>query len=230
MTYLELCQMIARESGTVSGTLPSSVVTQTGRLGKIVHWVDTAWRQIQNRRNAWLWMRGEFGSPDAVTSAGTARYTAASWNLTRWAEWITTADTVTIYKQSEGVSDEVPMLFMPWALYRRTYDRGDQQQDRPVHYSVSPAGEFCLGPKPDDIYVVRGEYRKSPQTLSANGDIPELPVRFHEVIAWYAFLLLAEHDEGNLHIAVALRRYRELMGDLERDQLEAVHISAGALA
>jgi hypothetical protein len=110
------------------------------------------------------------------------------------------------------------------------YDRGVQTQGRPVHYSISKAGEFCLGPVPDDAYVVRGEYRKAPQILAANGDIPEMPARFHEVIAHYGLMLLAEHDEGNLHIAVAMRRYRELMDDLERDQLPTLEIGAGALA
>lgn len=227
MTFLELAQMVARESGTVSGVLPSSVASQAGRLAKIVHWTQTAWRQIQNRRSSWQWMRDEF---EGTTTAGSANYTAASFSISRWAEWITEDDTVTLYKQSEGVADEGPILFMPWTLYRRQYQRGEQQQNRPIHYSISPAGEFCLGPVPDDTYVVRGEYRKAPQELTDNGDIPEMPARFHELIAWYGFLLLAEHDEGQLHIAVAMRRYRDLMGELERDQLPTIHIAAGGLA
>lgn len=231
MDYLSLCQMVARESGTVSGTLPSSVAGQTGRLSKIVFWTNDAWRQIQNRRNAWRWMRAEFGAPDAVTVAGTKRYTSASFNLTRWAEWITEEDTVSSYLQSTGVADEQPLLFMPWSLWKRTYDRGEQQQDRPIHYTISPAGEFCIGPTPDDTYVIRGEYRKSPQSLTANDDVPELPARFHDIIAWYALLLLAEHDEGGqLPLARAGRNYNTLMDDLERDQLPQLVIGANALA
>lgn len=227
MNYLELAQMAARESGTVSGTLPSSVANQTGRLLKIVNWVDIAWRHIQNKRSAWLWMRADW---EGETSAGAARYTAASFNLTRWAEWIVEDDIVTLYKKSEGVSDEGVILNLPWREYRRLYDRGEQDSDRPVHYSISPAGEFCLGPKPDAVYVVRGEYRKSPQTLSANADTPEMPSRFHELIAWYALLLLAEHDEGQFHTAIAMRRYRDMMSELERDQLPRLEITAEALA
>lgn len=227
MNYLELCQMVARESGTVSGTQPSSVASQTGRMAKIVHWVDIAWRQIQNRRNAWLWMRDEF---EGNLSAGSARYTPASFSLTRHAEWINEEDTVTLYKQSEGVSDEGRLLFMPWKMYRRTYERGTQTADRPVHYTISPAGELCFGPKPDATYVVRGEYRKSPQTLSENEDIPEMPARFHELVAWEGLLLLAEHDEAEIHIAVANRRKSELSSDLERDQLPQPYIAAGGLA
>lgn len=227
MTYLELCQMVARESGTVSGKLPTAVTSQTGRLLKVVNWVDTAWRQLQNHRSAWRWMRAEF---TGTTSAGTARYTGASFSLTRLAEWITEEDTVTLYKQSEGVSDEGAILFLPWNMYRSQFERGEQTADRPRYFSISPGNELCLGPKPDDAYVVRGEYRKSPQTLTDNDDIPEMPERFHELIAWLALLLLAEHDEAQIHMSVAMRRYNMLMDDLSRDGLPQLEITAGGLA
>lgn len=230
MNFLDLCRMVARESGTVSGALPSSVTGQTGRLAKIVAWTASAWTQIQNRRNAWLWMREEFGSPSCVTTAGSARYTGASWGLTRLAEWIRDSRTLSAYPQSAGREEERYLLWMPWEVYRNTYDFGPEQQNRPLHFSISPAGELCFGPTPDDTYVIRGLYRKTPQVLAANDDVPEMPEHFHELIGWYALLLLAEHDEANLHIAVALRRYRDLMGELERDQLPRIHISAGGLA
>lgn len=227
MDFLQIAQMVARESGTVSGNLPSSVANQTGRLLKIVNWTVTAWREIQNARNAWKWMQEDFQNN---LVAGTQRYTAASFSISRLAEWITHDDTVTLYKTSLGPVDERELRFLPWEDFKRMYTRGVQQQNRPLHYSISPAGEFCVGPIPDDAYVVKGEYRKSPQTLVNNGDVPEMPERFHELIAWCALLLLAEHDEANLHIATAMRRKRELMDDLERDQLPQLHIGSGPLA
>jgi hypothetical protein len=220
-TFLEICQMIARESGTVSGTQPVAVTGQIGRLGKIVYWAIEAWRQIQNRRSRWLWMDAEFSG---TTTASSARYTSSSFSLTRWAEWITEERTLSIYLQSTGVSDESYLLFMPWTRWKQMFDFGTQTNDRPLYYSVSPAGELCFGPIPDDTYVVRGRYRKSPQVLAATGDIPEMPVRFHDLIAWEGLLLLAEHDEGNIQIAVATRRKRELMSDLERDQLPQIEL------
>jgi len=227
MTFLELCQMVSRESGTASGSLPSSVVGQTGRLLKIVSWTASAWTQIQNHRNAWLWMRGEFSG---TTTAPTAKYMPASWGLTRHAAWITDDDSATIYLQSAGVADEGPLIHILWKDYRQRFGRGTQVAGKPTHYAISPAGEFCLGPIPDDVYVVNGEYRKSPQSLTANSDVPEMPARFHELVAWYGLLLLAEHDEGQIHIAMALRRYRDLIGELERDQLGTILINQEPLA
>ncbi len=220
-TFLEICQMIARESGTVSGTQPSTVVSQVGRLGKIVHWGREAWTQIQNRRNAWLWMEDEF---EGTTTASSPRYTAASFSLTRWAAWIIRERTLSIYLQATGVSDEGYLRFIPWSHWKQLYDFGTQTNNRPVHYSVSPAGELCLGPIPDNTYVVRGPYRKNAQTLAANGDIPEMPTQYHDLIAWEGLLLLQEHDEASIPIATAIRRRRELTGDLERDQLPQVEL------
>lgn len=221
MDFRELCQMVARESGTVSGAQPLTVVAQTGRLGKIVFWTAEAWRQIQNRRSRWFWMEGEF---DGETAADTARYTATSFSLDRWSAWIRRPGTLTIYLESLGVSDERELIFMPWDMYRRTYDRGTQTSNYPVHYAISPAGELCFGPIPDDVYIVQGIYRKSPQTLEADGDIPEMPEQYHDLIAWDALQLLAEHDEGEIQIAVAVRRSRELKADLERDQLPQMEL------
>lgn len=232
MTYLELCQMLARESGLVAGVQPASVAGQTGRLLKFIAWTDTAWRAIQNAEGTWRWMQGEFGSAATLTTAGALRYTAASFNLARWASWIDTDDTLTIYAEAEGAADETPLVWVrDWNLWRRMYERGAQVQNRPIHAAISPAGELCLGPAPDAIYRVRGLYRKSPQRLVENDDVPEMPGRFHELIVWEALLLLEEDGEGGaLPLAKAVRRRTELMSSLRRDQLPQPYIGAGGLA
>lgn len=49
-------------------------------------------------------------------------------------------------------------------------------------------------------------------------------------IIWKAVQMLAEHDEGGLHIQTFRARFDEGMGDLVRDQLPTIHIAADALA
>jgi len=230
MNFLQLCQMVARESGTISGLLPTAVVGQDGRLLKVVSWTQSAWTKIQNDRRSWRWMYGEFNDTTTVTSAGTARYTATSWNLNRLANWVVDAESMSIYDAAIGVSDENLIIPMSWDMYRRQFVRGAQTPGRPQYYAISPANEICFGPVPDREYSIRGEYYKNPQTLVEATDVPELPARFHEVIGWYGLLLLAEHDEGQYHTQVAYRRYSELMGDIRRDQLPRIAIGADALA
>lgn len=208
MNYLQIAQMTARESGTISGdATPSSVTGQSGRLLKVVNWTATAWQQVQNLREDWLWMRDVFQGP---VTANTARYTSASWGLTRWGKWWTDDHSVTLYATAIGPADEGELRFMPWAEYRRFYDRGVPTPMRPRHYSISPIGQFCFGPVPDQAYVARGEYQKNAQLLAANTDIPELPdSALHSVIAWKALILLSQYDEGAWPTEVATVRCQD---------------------
>lgn len=229
-TFLQLCQGVARESGTISGTLPTSVVSQSGRLLSIVKWTAEAWLRIQNMHASWLWMRKEFPAT-ALTSSGTARYTGASWNITDLAEWIIEPRNVSIYLNATGVSDETELTFISWDQWRITYGRGTQTNNRPINYTISPAGEFCLGPIPDAIYRLNGEYRKTPQILSANADIPECPTRFHDAIMWLAVSQLAEFDEATpVAIVSAAQKFNEFLFAMRRDQLPQVEIGSDPLA
>lgn len=225
-TFLQLAQAVARDSGTVAGTQPSTVVSQTGRLGKIVQFTAEAWVAIQNTHNAWRWMRTEFPST-AVTTADAAKYTPASWNIQDHAEWICEPGEISLYLQSSGRSDENDIPFVEWSDWRRIYDRGSICSGRPTVYTISPANEFCFGPVPDGTYRVRGEYRKTPQVLAANSDIPEMPARFHDLIKWRALVLLAEHDEAPQALQYAAANYGVLLSALERDQLPRLNVWAG---
>jgi hypothetical protein len=226
-TFLELARAVLRESGTTDAGNLTSVAGNTGRLAKVVHWTADAWIRIQNRHAAWRWLRGEW---QGTITAGTARYTADDLGAARFAEWIAGVDTTTLYDPAVGVSDEGVIRPVPWEQWRRRWDRGQQDQNRPVEYAISPANELCFGPIPNASYVVRGEYRKAPQVLEANGDVPEMPARFHDVIVWYALLLLAEHDEGMVQAGAAARRYATTLADLERDQLPQVQAFVECLA
>ena len=232
-TFLELCQMAARESGTISGVQPATTVDQSGRLAKVCHWVNQAWNRIQLHREHWSWMRKEFSAP---TIAGIATYTPAGWSINDLARWLVDQNSsgylpVTLYKTATGVVDEGEIHQIPYEEWRSKYGRGSQTNNRPIEYSIAPDNSFLLGPIPDDIYTVRGEYFRSPQVFAADADIPEgLPSHFHDIIAWRAVLLLAEHDEAVTQIATAASNYQSLLSTLERDTLPKVSLGVTALA
>ncbi len=230
-TFLELCQGVARESGTFSGLQPTSVANQSGRSLKVVNWTNEAWEIIQNLEASWKWLRTEFDLSNTVTIADTARYTPAAWNITDLAEWITEEREVTMYLSSTGVSDEGNLTYIDWVDFRFLYTRGTQNTDRPFHWSVSPANEFCLGPTPDAVFVVNGEYRQTGQVMEENDDVPSLPARFHDIIIWQGVIILGEHDEAPPDaVATALRKYAMYLAALKRDRLPRVHIAAEAIA
>lgn len=230
MTYLELCQKVARESGTITGTAPTTVVGQTGRLLKIVAFTNDAWQIVQNHRAQWRWMQGEFSG---ATSIGASRYTAAGWAITDFAEWV--MDTpdylpVTMYATATGVEDEGTLRAITYDLWASLYNRGTQTNNRPTRYAISPANEFCLGAIPDAAYTVRGRYRKTNQVLTANADTPNLPARFHDLIVYQALRLLGGHDVAPDELSDAMAKTVPLMQQLERDQLPMMQLTGRPLA
>jgi hypothetical protein len=233
-TFLELCQKVARESGTVSGNLPTTVVNNTvARLVKIVNFTNDAWQLIQNLHDEWYWMQKEFSA--TITSAS-QRYSASDLNITDWSQWIMPDDhgndRLTIYLTSNGVADEHPINYIEFPKYLRKYERGSQTAATPVEYSIAPNGDLCFGPIPDANHTVKGRYRKENQTLDEDDDEPELPARFHQIIVHRALLLLAEHDEAAFPVAAENRKYLEMLGSLELSQLMRGRqiITAGPLA
>lgn len=232
MTFLELVQELARQSGTLAGgTTIASVSSVTGRADKLVAWIKNAWEDIQNQRTDWLWMNTTF-SGSVLTD--TLRYTPTSLSLTRLRKWSIDDPSgwqpVTLYDPALGQSDEGPLHFIPWSLWRSKYDRNSHDGDRPVEYSVSPANELCVGPKPDQTYTIRGEYWKTPQTLSANSDEPECPSHLHKIIVHRAMMLMAESDESPSTYQFARAEYLRLFGILCDEQLPAMSASPGAIA
>lgn len=229
-TLLQLVQAVGRESGTMTGVNITTVEGQANRELKVVNYTIAAWVMIQNLHGGWRWMRSEFPAA-ALTSASTARYTAAGWGITDFAEWIRERDSLTIYLQATGVSDEGPLDFIPFEQWRRSYARGTQTNSRPSHWSVSPDNEICFGPIPDAVYCVNGLYRETPQVLAANADTPNCPARFHDIIVWRAVQMLNEHDEADVPIIVtANAKFNEFLANLRRDQLPMVTAGGSPLA
>lgn len=229
-TFLQLAQKVAAESGTISGTQPTTCQNQVGRLLKIVNWVSDSWNEIQNRHASWRWMRVQLPAT-CLTVANTPRYTAAAWGITNLAEWIIEPHVTSLYNVSIGVADEGEITFMEYIDYWRGYDRGLQTPNRPGFYTIDPQDQFCLGPIPDQIYQVRGMYRTTPQILSADTDVPACPARFHDSIVWLAVLRLCQHDEaGPVALAAAQLKYSDAISALERDQLPTWEAYTGPLA
>lgn len=231
MTFLEIAQAVARESGTVgTGVKPLSVSGQTGPLLDIVEWVKSAWRDIQNKHSDWRFLEGEY---TGSLSAGTREYSAADFGLTRHAAWIASekwqAAPVTAYRASQGVSDQQAIFFRRYDDFRAFDLMGTPRSGRPSIFTITPSNTLMFGPIPDEAYTVVGTYKKAAQTLFADADMPDCPERFHEVIVDKALMFLHMKEEAAFQYQVSERRYRERMDALEDDQLPPVYL-AGALA
>lgn len=231
-TFLQLCQDVARESGTISGVQPASVTGQTQRLLKIVNWTASAWNRIQTDRDDWRWMRASFTAPAGLV-IGSPRYTANSFNVARFGAWLHATPRFTpftICDPAIGASDESELREISYERWLTEYGRGQQTNGRPGFFAISPSDELCFGPLPDLAYTVKGEYQRSPQALVNNDDVPELPVRFHDIIRWRALMLLARHDEAPGALRDATIEYDALLDALERAQTPTIRIGGDPIA
>lgn len=213
MNFLALCQRL-RQEARIAGTGPSATTGQTGQSARLVSWINNAWMDVQQIHNEWLWMVGSFSG---ATVADDNTYTAADWSVTDLRDW--KRDTFTCYLASLGVSDESELGYVPYPLWRREYAIGTQTASRPLHVTVKPDLSVGLGPKPDAIYTVQGEYQKSASELSGDSDTPELPSEFHMLIVWWALAKYAVSEAAPEVYAFAEAERRRLLRELERTQL-----------
>jgi hypothetical protein len=223
-TFLELCQRTAQSSGTVSGNQPLTVTGQVGRLGRIVGWVQDAYTEIQNLHGAWLWMKAEFEEPLTI---GQRSYEGSDFGLTRVDHFLLMEGgkrLISIYDSAIGVSDEGFLSPMDWpAFYSGFLVGGNRSQTgKPSHVAISPDGKLWLFPTPDKAYELHGFYRKTPQELTADADVPEMPARFHDLIKWQALIYLGEYDESATQLPLWMNNRMRVLSQLERNQLPEV--------
>jgi len=230
-TYLSLVKDLARESGSLSPSAITTVLGLTGRPEKMAAWVSRAYIDIQRERpGQWLWMKAE---ATGTLTSGAPRYTGLSFSLTRWGSWTTDSRNllpVSIYEPAKGVSDEGELRQIDYDYWYARYARKQHDAGRPVDYAISPAGEMCFGPTPAQNYTVRFMYFKSPQVLAANGDVPEMPEAFHDLIVWEARRKLLISDSAFNEANFELPEIMRLRFQLECEQLDSARLVGDPIA
>ena len=217
-SFLELAQKVAQESGTVSGTQPTTVLAQSGRLRDIVGWVQSAYRAIQVKHEAWLWLQGEFETDLVI---GTKAYSGTDLSVTDLSRFLLRDRVVSAYLTATGVSDEAFLLPLDWNTFYDRFMVGSARSvsGKPQYYSVDEAGQIVLYPNPDAATTIHARYRKAPQELTVDASVPNMPVQFHDLIVWHALLFLGGYDESMAQYPIWNMNYRSMMSDLEISQL-----------
>lgn len=223
MTFLELAVRLRQEVGG-SGTGPTAVTNQTGELKRIVDWIATSDEDIQRLHNDWLFMRGSF-TVNTVASDGS--YTAADCSVTDLREW--RREGFKIYLQSAGVAGETHLNFMDYPTWYDLYNTGTQNSGHPIWFTIAPDQSIKLGPKPDGVYVISGEYQKSVDTLTAAGDSPIYPAEFHMAAMYRAMMKYGRYTGATEVYQDGKDEYRKLKTEMERTQLPEP-VQPGALA
>ncbi len=232
MNFLQLCQAVARDSGTVAG-VPNitTIAGASGRVLQVVGWVRDAWIDIQNERYDWRWMVKSFALPLTIDQLV---YTASGLGITDFGAWLpdVPADGVyrmTIYESGEQ-DQEGEIRQIPYPEWRGRYLRGSHDHNRPTEWAISPQNEICLGNKPDKAYILTGEYRRSAQELAIDADIPEMPPQFHRLIVGEALRLMSRSDEAFQTLIPQAQQYERLRAPLVIDQTPPMSFGGGTFA
>lgn len=223
MTFLELVQRVAAECGVPVSSL-TTTVGQTGEALRLVQWVNTAWLEIQGKREDWEWMRT---TASWTTTQAQATYTTAQCGITAGTFGAWKPNTFRCYTTASGLSDEQYMVSVDYDYWRDKYQFGTNQTNyqRPDEIAVTPSKGVALGPYPTSGFTIRGDYYLAPSELSGDSDTPEIRSYFHMAIVYGAMKSYAAFESAPEVYSRADTQYRKLMKELSRDQAPALLVA-----
>lgn len=218
MTYLQLCQRLRQEAG-ISGTGPTTTISQVGEYKRLCDWIATAWFDIQAIHQDWRFLRA---TATFTTVASQYGYTTLQAGIAAntFGRWIHGSGR--IYKTATGLTSEI---FLDWIAYEDWRDlwlfgANRSVEAPPIHFTLGPDDSVILAPKPPVGYTVSLDYYKAPVLLALDADVPTLPFRHdHMIIVYQALKAYASFESAPEVYARADAEYKRLLNRLEIDQL-----------
>lgn len=234
MDFVALTQRLKELSGS-SGTALTTVQSLTGQNLRLKNWINESWNEIQTLNDSWKWMRqsyvlgqntvpGTTGCSFATVSgqysyplgsgAGKTGVTVATFG--RWDPYAFRAYTTSVTTKA----DETPLVFMGYDQWRDTYLISSLRSvtTRPYVVTIGPDMSVCLGPPPNALYTVEGDYWIKPSLMSANADVPTgLPTEYHMAIVYKALDKYAQYASAPEAAGAAKKGYIPLIYKLSRN-------------
>lgn len=235
MTFLDLVQQLADETDAAS-----QPETTEGSLGKeardLVRWTKQAWRDIQMRHGGrWRWLQRKWTletvASTSVYEYGDATDDDAATAIVRFGSWFLNDEDAPpkIYLDSAGAAAQRWLIYVPWEYFQQIYQIGTQNEGAPIHITVDPQDRIVLGPTPDDVYVIQGDFFRSAQVLALDDDEPEIAEDFHDIIVYHALEKYGYQQVSQEALARAAKEGRRMLRQLEARQLPPFR-TAGPLA
>jgi hypothetical protein len=227
MTFLELCQELAREAG-ISGDI-AAVTGQSGEAQRVVRWIARAYKYVQNLHADWDFLRRPV---EFAALLGQATYTAEAAGVTEFGRWCFRS-AWRCYRTDIGYIDEQPVQRVDYDQFRQHYGYGAArlQTGRPQVVTVAPDQSLIFWPTPDAAYTVVAEHYRAPHILAANTDVPIFAARYHDAIVYRALMLYGEFEADGTVIAVGQTEAERELNAMEGFYLPGMSMSTtGALA
>lgn len=195
MNFLEIVKRAWVESGQ-SGDGPASVVGMSGHQQRFVNWVRNSWADIQRSHEEWVFLK----------SAAECTLTAAQETFQVTTLGITDLKVpLNVFISIDGQWSELGMVISFSSA--SDYSRLNKESGQPKIAYFSN-GILSFDTVPDAAYSLRIHYRKVPQELNANTDIPLCESLYHMTIVWGAVKRYAQSDEDQSLFNAANAEYR----------------------
>lgn len=225
-TFLQMAQALRQEAG-ISGTGPVTVTGQTGEMKRVCDWIARAWIDIQEEMTDWDWMRKTVTFNTIANQGSYAPSTDMA--LSDFGAW--RKGSFRLYLTAAGVQNEFRLTQWDYNSFRDHYLLGARKAiyARPVNYAEAPDRSIVLGLAPDDVYTVTGEYYKTPVTLAADADTPDMPARFHNAIVYRALMAYGAYESAPEVYQYGEKEYRRLLNKLRMDQGPQIGLSGSMI-
>lgn len=209
MDFLELCRRVREDSG-VSGDGPTSVTGQRGILQRIVNWVKKANDEIQLHQDDWLFLH-YFGTKQLV--AGQSDYP------------LTTLGIPSLRTLARVVINGRPVSIADYRDFISTVEKDTNPQNgQPYMATLTPDKRLLFYPAPSADMPVNIQGHRNPTTLTANTDVPIIPVEYHESIVARALMFYADYEEDIYRYQRAAMEYDEWLRRMGETQLPAPRV------
>jgi len=232
-TFLEICQQVhrwVRAGNNTPGTVPTTVVGQTLELGDIVYFVGQAWLQLQQYHPDWRWMVSQGGltlfSGVRVYSLATIQINFPRLAVIRPLIAASNIKYSLIFDISAPTRTDMPVWFISYEEWRGWWDRQPRTMlQKPCRFTIRPDRAVEVDPTPNDApsgdnWQLVFDYKKTPQVLAIDGDIPELPEEYHDLIVWWAVNLFCRNRSNSDQLrAESGERINWWLERLAQDQL-----------
>lgn len=206
MTFLEIAQKVARESGiTTNG--PTSVIGQQGSIGKVIYWVLDAVLDVINESEFFSFMWAQVTS---TTVIGQDKYTLADLGA---------ADlkSMDVMKTGENILYSVP--WETWKTINRNYSRAPQA---PYEYTITPDRQVILFPTPnEELTITLDYYRKAVLPVESTDELI-IPVDCQQIVVQKALMYYSVHEDDVGRYQQTQVEYEKWLGLLVRDYTPTV--------
>lgn len=220
MTFLDLCQLLVRETG-LAGNGPTSVSTQVGILKKVVDWVSRAYEDVQNEEENWRWL---WRKTTLVTEVGKREYTPAELGLTDFNQWIEQS----FFARRPVETQRFPLEYMDYEQFNNMFLVN--QDSQPLIYTFLPNKNLMIDVAPRAAETWEFEYWRVPFEFVNNGDTPAFPSHHHKIILYRAMMLYAADEEAPNIYADAQTQYDKRLSKLRDAELVEPHFHGVPLA